>query len=261
MTITPFVLEFPSLTSAEVMCVGDFHLGDKNHSPKILNDIVKWVKEKNNRFITIDGDIFNAAIKNSVSDVYTEQHTLDECMKMFGDFIDAVGGEKILVCIDGNHDQRIWNQVGIDPVKYVCKSKGVRYQSGEAYVTLKLGSYSNRKDKNRMITYKLFVTHGVGGGRSAGSKLGALMRLAEIVVADVYIQGHQHDPVIKPRVINEWNSQGNAVVEHKQVFVVTGSCLSRGGYALAKAYPPVLTQSPVLVFSGEKKEITTSICI
>ena len=258
MSITPFVLEYPDLKSIEVMCVGDFHLGDRNHSAQVLNDITNWVRAKKNRFITIDGDIFNAALKNSVSDIYTEQYNLDECMKMFGAFIDKVTPEKILVCIDGNHDQRIWNQVGIDPVKYVCATHGVRYQSGEAYVTLKLGSYGKSRGA---VTYKLFVTHGVGGGRSAGSKLSALMRLAEIVVADVYIQGHQHDPVIKPRVINEWSSQGNAIVERKQVFVVTGSCLSRGGYAVAKAYPPVLTQSPVLTFSGEKKEITTSICI
>ena len=257
--ITPFVIEHPELTRAEVMCVGDFHIGDRYHSSQALDDIVNWVTARDDRFITIDGDVFNAALKNSVSDVYAEKYTLDDCMAIFADFIDRVTPKKILVCIDGNHDQRIWNAVGIDPVKYVCVTKGVRYHSGEAYVTLKLGSYGNRKDKNRMVTYKLFVTHGVGGGRTGGSKLSALLRLSEIVVADVYIQGHQHDPVVKPRVIYEWNSQGNAVVEHQQMFIVTGSCLERGGYAVAKAYPPVYLKSPVLTLSGERKEINATI--
>ena len=261
MSIKPFILEYPELKSMEIMCVGDFHIGDRFHSDKALSDIEEWVLAADNRFITIDGDIFNAAIASSVSDIYSEEYTLDECMGIFGDFIDRIGAEKILVCTDGNHDQRVWKSVGIDPVKYVCKSHGVRYSSGEAYITVKLGTYHDRngKDKNRKVCYKVYVTHGVGGGRSSGGKLNNLMRLGEIVVADVYIQGHQHDPVIKPRVINEWDSQCKAVVEHNQMFVVTGSCLERGGYAVSKAYPPVCSKSPVLTLSGERKEIKASI--
>lgn len=261
MNIKPFILEYPEYDEVEIMCVGDFHIGDKHHSKAILDDIAEWVKSEDKRFIIIDGDIFNAALTSSVSDVYTEEYTLDECMDIFGKFIDDITPEKILVCIDGNHDQRVWKSVGIDPVKYVCNTHGVRYSSGEAYVTLKIGTYFDRngKGKNRLVSYRIYVTHGVGGGRSSGGKVNSLMRLAEIVVADIYVQGHQHDPVIKPRVINEWNSQCNSIVEHNQMFVVTGSCLERGGYAVAKAYPPVCTKSPVLTLSGEKKQIKASI--
>lgn len=261
MTIKPFIVEYPNLNQMEIMCVGDFHIGDKNFSQEAFNDIIEWVGGNDNRFIVIDGDIFNAAITSSISDVYSEEYTLDECMTKFGEFIDEIGSEKILVCIDGNHDQRVWKSVGIDPVKYVCHNHGVRYASGEAYLTLKVGTYFDRKgnDKNRAVTYRLFVTHGVGGGRSSGGKLNNLMRLSEIVVADIYVQGHQHDPVIKPRVINEWNCQGNSIVERNQMFVVTGSCLERGGYAVNKAYPPVCTKSPVLTLSGVEKKIKASI--
>lgn len=261
MTIKPFVLQYPELTTMEVMCVGDFHIGDTNHAPKVLSDIVDWASGAANRFITIDGDIFNAALTSSISDVYSEEFTLDECVELFAKFIDDITPEKILVCIDGNHDQRVWKSVGIDPVKYVCQSKGVRYSSGEAYVTVKLGCWDKSKpvDKRPMINYTIYVTHGVGGGRSAGGKVNSLMRLSEIVVADIYIQGHQHDPVIKPKVINEWNSKCNGIIEREQMFVVTGSCLERGGYAVAKAYPPVCTKSPVLTLSGESKQIKASI--
>lgn len=257
----PFVLQYPELHDMEIMCVGDFHIGDANHSPKVLSDIVEWANAAPNRFITIDGDIFNAAITSSISDVYSEEFTLDECMELFGKFIDEITPEKILVCIDGNHDQRVWKSVGIDPVKYVCNSKGVRYCSGEAYVTVKVGYWdkSKPKDKRPMINYTLYVTHGVGGGRSAGGKVNSLMRLSEIVVADIYIQGHQHDPVIKPRVINEWNKKGDGIVEREQMFVVTGSCLERGGYAVAKAYPPVCMKSPVIKLNGRTKKTTASI--
>ena len=110
-----------------------------------------------------------------------------------------------------------------------------------------------------MVNYTVYVTHGVGGGRSAGDKVNSLLRLSEIVVADIYIQGHQHDPVVKPKVVNEWNNKNNGIVERHQMFVVTGSCLSRGGYAVAKAYPPVSTKSPVLTLNGRKKEIKVTI--
>lgn len=261
MEIKPFILSYPEFDTMEIMCVGDFHIGDKHHSKSALDEIANWVGEKENRFITIDGDIFNAAITSSISDVYSEEYTLDECMQLFGNFIDNVTPDKILVCIDGNHDQRVWKSVGIDPVKYVCNNKGVRYSSGEAYVTVKLGYWDKSKavGNRPMVNYTVYVTHGVGGGRSAGGKVNSLLRLSEIVVADIYIQGHQHDPVVKPKVVNEWNNKNNGIVERHQMFVVTGSCLSRGGYAVAKAYPPVSTKSPVLTLNGRKKEIKVTI--
>lgn len=253
------MLRYPELDAMEIMAVGDFHLGDPNHSPKILDDIVEWASESENRFITIDGDIFNAAITSSISDVYSEEFTMDKCMELFGEFIDKITPEKILVCIDGNHDQRVWKSVGIDPVRYVCSSRGVRYSQGEAYLTIKLGSWNPNKANPRMIMYTLFVTHGVGGGRTAGGKINTLLRLSEIVIADIYIQGHQHDPVIKPKKIYEFSSQGNSVVERDQIFIVTGSCLERGGYAVAKAYSPVSHVSPVITLSGREKKIQASI--
>lgn len=259
MKIKPFVMEYPELEEIEVMAVGDFHIGDKYFAPKHLKSIAKWVKKKPNRFITIDGDIFNAALTNSISDVYSEEYTLEESMNLFSEFIDDITPEKILAVVVGNHDQRVWKSVGIDPVKYVCSTKGVRYGGSEAFITIKLGCWDKTKEKKKMVMYNIYMTHGVGGGRSAGGKLNSVMRLAEIVTADVYIQGHQHDPVIKPKTIYSFTSQGNAVVERQQMFVVTGSCLERGGYAVAKAYPPVSTVSPVITFDGTKKNIRASI--
>lgn len=254
---TPFMLVYPNLKSMEIMCVGDFHLGDKYHSNEILQDIKDWVNEKDNRFITIDGDVFNCAIKDSVSDVYSETATIDDCMELFSKFIDEITPEKILVCISGNHDERVWKSVGIDPVKYVCNSKGVRYAPSEAFVTIKLGRHPRNKKKK--IMYKLFVTHGCGGGRTDGAIVNALKRLSDVVEADIYIQGHVHKPFSIPNVIYRWTSQGNAIVEHVRYFVVSGACLQRGGYAVSKAYPPVCTWSPVIRLSGEKKHIETTI--
>lgn len=256
LSMKPFIFEFPEFDSIEIMTTADFHLGDSAHAPNVLAEIRDWVKKKKNRFITISGDIFNAALKTSVSDVYSEAKTLDESMEMFGEFIESIGAEKILVCIDGNHDRRVWNAVGCDPVKLVCSRYGVRYAQGEAYMTVKVGKWKERSNgKNRMVSYRLYTTHGVGGGRSAGAKLNNCIRLREIVIADVYIQGHQHDPQFKPERIQEWSSQRNAIVDNYQWFIVSGSCLERDGYAVDKAYPPVVQQSPILTLSGKEKKM------
>ena len=39
MSIKPFILEYPDMKNMEIMCVGDFHIGDKFHSEKALSDI------------------------------------------------------------------------------------------------------------------------------------------------------------------------------------------------------------------------------
>ena len=226
----------------DVMMCGDTHIGDSFRDPRYMQFIQKWVNAEKNRYVILTGDLFNAAIMGSKSDIYEEEFTLNGAMAVATEWLSSFSN-KVVANIDGNHDQRVDRSVGIDPVEHVSREAGCLYDGMEAYVSLSVGT----------SFYDIYVTHGVGGGRTQGGKINNLMRLREIVVADCYVQGHQHDPVIKPGRIQRISQNHRHVEMVDQLFIVTPGGLKRGGYAVAKAYAPTGWGIPVVRFFGSKK--------
>lgn len=54
------------------------HLGDKNCDMKAIESAMKAIKESDNTYVILNGDLMNTATKNSISDVYTEKLTPTE---------------------------------------------------------------------------------------------------------------------------------------------------------------------------------------
>ena len=167
-----------NIESAEIKSVGDLHIGDKSFLPQAITDLKKWLKEKPNRYYVLVGDIFNAATKSSVSDVYSDVMNVDDSMEYFCSQFEDIA-DKCLGAVDGNHDRRVWKDVGVDPVKWCCARLGIPYCGHEGNVVVALGDYGrkNRKDRLRPVYYSFLLVHGVGGGRLPGGKANALHRL------------------------------------------------------------------------------------
>lgn len=241
--------------TVEIMCAGDLHIGDKNRDPHHMRKIREWLDVSKDRYLILVGDLFNAALKTSVSNVYDDVISVDEAQRELTVWLSGIG-DRLIASVSGNHDQRVQNAVGADILRMSHELADVPYDGLEAFVTVKLGAYGYKAKANKSpVCYQLYVTHGVGGGRLAGGKVNNLMRLRDIVVADVYVQGHQHDPVCKPAVVWEWDSRKESIVQREQLLVVAPSNMNRGGYAVAKAYSPVSQQIPIITLDGKDKHI------
>ena len=239
---------------AEIKIVGDLHIGAPSYSGKMLLELKEWLKAKPNRYYIIVGDLFNAALKSSVSDVYSDTMNVDMAMDFFVDNFKSIA-DKCLGVVDGNHDRRVWKEVGVNPVKYVCSRLEMPYLGHEGNIVLSLGNWRDKRKDGRIcpIHYAIYANHGIGGGRLMGGKANAMQRLRNIIVADAYIQGHTHTPMMFTSVLREYSKGYKDITKRIQTFIMTGSALEREGYAEAFAYEDTDNSWAVLILSGTKK--------
>jgi len=251
-------MKFPTEDGIEILVAGDTHIGSPYVMASYFIAIKKWLDEQPNRYIIHTGDLYEAATLGSKGDPY-------HCLPLDQAEGEAVGwlkslGDRLICMVDGNHDQRYARLIGKDVVAdAMCKANlEAVYDGDQAFLVLKVGHYSHLSKQKRIqpISYNLYVTHGVGGGRTEGARANNLMRLREIVEADVYIQGHQHVPRTTPNSIYEFSQ--NAIVEKQQYFIVGASALDRKGYAVEKAYAPTSHQMPILRLGGRSKTLSAS---
>lgn len=239
----------------ELMVIADLHIGDPTFDEKMLKAVAKWVNDADNRYVVIAGDIFNAGLKDSVSSVYNESMTLQQALDYFrSDVVDVLGAGNIVAVIRGNHDNRVVKSVGLDPVAVACELNGLTYCGAEGYITLSVGDWGRGK-KRSPVKYLMFLTHGTGGGRTVGSKVNALMRHSDIVVADIYVQGHTHQPLVVPDVIYVPDTRRERIVERDQLFVNAASFIKRDSYAKDFSFAPQSRKHPVIMLSGREKSL------
>ena len=59
----------------KILALSDFHIGDQLCNLKLIRSVLEEVKNSDNTFVILNGDLMNNATKTSVSDVYNEELT------------------------------------------------------------------------------------------------------------------------------------------------------------------------------------------
>jgi len=171
--------------TVEIIPIGDVHLGSGHFNKKAFESMLDYVKSSPNRFVVLNGDLLNNAIKTSVSDIYSEKMTPDECIDMLFEYLKPIK-ERILGVISGNHEDRTYKLTGVDILKNLCYRLDVSnlYSSIANIIFVSFGKSRGRD--NVRNTFSLYHSHGNGGGRTMGAKTNAVHRMASIVHADIY---------------------------------------------------------------------------
>lgn len=244
----------------ELLTMGDLHVGDGNADLPMIHAAVKWLLAEDNRYAVIVGDLFNAALRDSVSDPYTEQYTVQESRELLVEMLSPVA-ERVLGVISGNHDHRVNKAIGDDPAAVVCALAGMPYSGGEAFLNLKVGKWKHATTRAYSpVHYATYLHHGFGGGRLVGGKANNLQRLRDIVSADLYVSGHTHTPLVIPDVTWEMDANKGNVIERKQLFIATGSSVDRGGgYAVRFGFKALAKVWPVVHLAGTHKAMTATV--
>lgn len=235
----------------EIMPIADLHIGDPSLNEHLLNKVIEWVNEEPYRYTVIAGDIFNAALKDSVSSVYDEKMTLQVAIDYFRAFVSGFDSpDKILAVVRGNHDNRVIRSVSLDPVATACEFAGVTYRGPEAFINIKVGNWGCKSSR---VNYLMYLTHGVGGGRKLGGKVNSVLNHGSIITADITVQGHTHTPIIVPSCIYERSIDGTSILAREQLFVITTSFTGRDGYAQDFCYAPLSKKFPIIRLSGNER--------
>lgn len=236
----------------KILALSDFHIGDQLCNLKLIRSVLEEVKNSDNTFVILNGDLMNNATKTSVSDVYNEELTPMEQIVRLCDLLEGIK-ERILVISCGNHELRTYKNDGIDIIRLVARQLGIedRYAEGWWYLYLSFGM----TNKQRPMLYTLTGIHGYGGGRKNGGKINNLVEMSDKVIADIYIMGHTHTPIMTRNSIFIPDYQHRTLVQKDKYYLMTNSFLEYGGYGELYGYTPNTTEHQELILDGTKRKI------
>ena len=227
--------------SIEIVNLADLHIGDAQFDEKLLDKEIKKIKDIPNRFVVLNGDLINNAIRNSVSDIYTEkmgpQEQLDYLVKKFEPI-----KHKILGISQGNHEFRTYKETGIDIVKLFAASMGHldSYDPDGGVLFISFGKNKYRPEVRH--TTSLYFTH-IGGVKTG------LTKMADVVDVDIYFRGHYHNVETKKMDVFRTDKRYKTIRKETKVFVQNGACLKYGGYSQMKGFAPGSSVFPVVKVS------------
>lgn len=236
-----------------IIPIADVHIGDKLSNLKLLKEVLERIKKEEHTYTIINGDLCNMALKNSKSDVYSDNLSPMEQVLKATDLLEGIKN-KILVISSGNHEDRTQKETNIDVTRLIAKQLGIedRYANGWWYLYLTFG----QDKKKRPITYGITGIHGYGGGRKSGGKINRLEDMSQVVIADMYLMSHTHKPISTKNCIYMPYYQSKALSKQEMYYLMTNSFLeSDGGYAEKMGFPPSNTSITEAKLDGVKKKI------
>lgn len=241
------------LKELRVYVFSDWHIGDNNCNIQEIREQVEIVKNDPSAYCILNGDLMNNATKASVSDSYAENMSPMEQLQYLNELLAPIK-KKILCATAGNHENRTYRNDGIDLTGVLCKELGIEDRYGREGVFLFLRFGTSKRDSSRNLVYRIYCTHGSGGGRKEGAKAIRLADMASIITSDIYIHSHTHLPMVMRNVSYETDTRSNSIIEVDRLFVNTAASLKYGGYGQAYEFKPSSTVTPIIHISGSTKK-------
>ena len=251
-----------SIDKLTILPISDTHFGDAHADEELLRKRIEFIRDNENVYTILCGDILNNATRGGVSDVYGERYSPMKAIQYAVKLFEPIK-HKVLGIVDGNHEARTYKDSGICLGQIIAEELGLadKYCSEGLFVFLRFGQVRNGKHETngsgerRKVCYTVYFSHGNGGGKKPGSKLNALEDLAGIVDADCYISGHVHLPGNFKECFFRVDARNSIVTNVEKTFVSLSAYLNYGGYGQRMGFKPASLSAPIVVFDGTKKDI------
>ena len=238
-----------NLPHINIYPIGDLHIGSKEFNLDAFQRWKKMVMDDEFAKVVIVGDIMDMATKNSRTNIYEATMNPYEQKEWvtneFGDFKD-----KILAGIQGNHEYRSNNLLGICPMYDVLAKLDLEdlYRPNMAFIKVNLGS----RNADRQCSYNIVLAHGQAKGRTKQFPY-------VIDGMDVMITGHFHTPEnhIRSKIVID--SKNESVGMKEFIHLSVPSFTNYGGYVMRGLFiPNDGNKIPILQLDGSKKDVRLS---
>lgn len=230
---------------AEVMLIGDCHLGSPQFDRPRFERMLEYCREKN-LYVFLMGDLIEMSTRNSVgAGVYEQEFNGQTQYEQMIAYLKPLAEKKLIIgTLAGNHEARVYKDTGIDIGKAFARELNISYLGDACWNLFRVGKES----------YSIYSLHGRTGSRFDGTALLALERISTSFFADIVCMGHAHkmitSSVIIQKVIN------NKVVEYKKHLVITGSFLKYdGSYGQTQGLPISKLGSPKVKLFADKHDL------
>lgn len=219
--------------------LSDLHIGAPQTDLEKIKGYIDWIAHHNNAYTLLNGDLFNAATKQSTAELYEydEMITPDKELLMLEALLKPIAKKILAACSGGHELKHLFQTVGADYTWHLMRNLGIenRYARDGGILLFKTKPLHNKDD----TFFSVFFTHGWGGARTRGAKLRKIEYLSQAVDADIYVLSHDHTQNLARDnylVTPSWESAKVGV--RRKLLVSTGGFLGYQGYPLRAGYQP-----------------------
>lgn len=232
-----------------ILPLADLHIGENACDMNYIQKLVNIIKENENYYTILNGDLIDNAIRTSIGDVYSQTMSPKDQIKQIAELLKPIK-DKILAITNGNHEERTYRDSGIDLMEDLAVRLDLEeaYCNESAYIFVKLYPYNGTSTS---MVFTIYATHGRGGGRKEGAKAIRLADMANITDADVYIHSHTHLPMTMKNKFYRSDVQHKALLPVEHLFVNTGSTLDYAKYAEKNEFKPSSKSMPLIHLYAE----------
>lgn len=235
---------------AEVVFMGDFHVGSEGFSEHQLSAYIKWVKENPHVRVILMGDLVEVGDLSSY--LPAQKEDFKRQIERLVDLLEPIK-QQIVCILEGNHEERYAKQVknAIEFSHYLALELGI------ANKVFKPGP-----QKGQMLVFKVrdqfYPVYAIHGSTSAIYNKGTqLKRAAFTTKVPLIVHGHTHQIYHDHYVYRTVNQIDNEFWEgyFEQHWLVSGCFVKYLGYAEQKSYPMTKIGAPIVRFFGKEQGI------
>lgn len=240
-----------------LVVISDIHYGNPLFSVNHLRRTVKYIADNDDCFAILNGDLVESTLKTSRGDIYQQVGSPQDQRDWIIEDGLAPIRDKVLGAVEGNHEDRIWREVGIDISSDIAKAFHVPYRRSGMLLKIQFGD-GNKRTKGKPFVFWLYCTHGYGGARTKSAKAVKVERTAAWLYADAYCMSHDHVVNAAPNVYLIPDNRGRndpktgfisgKVAAHRGMLVKTNAYLKWGDYSEFLGFPPTDLYTPVIWF-------------
>lgn len=182
--------------------LSDLHIGSPFCDVQRLKRDIRAIQDNGEYWVGV-GDYCQFDLKGQKHEgVYEQTLSPEEQLEAVEEIFTPIR-DRCLGLIAGNHDMRPRRDTGVSSIKWLFRSMGLgdKFHHDNLIIRLEVGErrLNGRRAKrggDSPCRYILYVRHGTGGGATKGSKINHIMRSTQQVIADLYVNGHGHDPIV-----------------------------------------------------------------
>lgn len=250
--------KYKDINEIKILPLSDIHFGDPLCDKKLVHNTINYIKENDDVFVVLNGDLINCALKNSKSNIYEEEMTPMKQMNKIVELLNPIKN-KILAITSGNHENRIYNETSIDIDKLIANELGLedRYDPVSIYLYLYFGEKAY--GRKAPMVYTIYMKHGTAGGKKMGGKANALVDMTETVIADLYILGHSHTPMGTKKCVYLPDYSNKSLNKKEMLYMMSNSFLNFGGYGERLGFSPTSTSIVEASLDGKNRRVRVRI--
>ena len=251
-------VELPYFDEIEVIPIADVHIGDEWTNINIVKNTIDYVLANPNRFVILNGDLADMALRMSVSDTYgATMSPAQQVINVAKIFQPLVDNNRVLAMGTGNHEDRVYKHTGIDVSRMIALEMGIqeRYSDNSFVLFVKFGkAESSVPSRPKQNVYSFYCSHGYGGGKKSGSKMNNVVDMPRTVEADIYIFSHVHDVMGKPSDSFRCDYQNMTLSRQTRWHLISNAWQDFGSYGLKQGFPPASREVGYVVLNGNGKK-------